>query len=367
MLARENEHPTPCVIKTSKNVTARLKLPMWNFEDYGLSMPTDKANLYEWSLSNHNPVWALSQFRRKLMLNRPGAVLYSGTPSGLYATFIENIDAVADLLQVEKVRYTLYTCSNTLSENLLGRNAIIGNPSMSLEKLHMAGTALMGNAYVARTSLANCVIGGYSTIIGGEHSVLSTTGKVALRNVNTHDTHLSGNTLIVSESDKEILSHYYLAADGTLNSNPAGEEEVTEEPDREWRHAVYYASSVSTRNLLTFCLNNALHETRGTSTCKCGYVLPLALAGHPVAISYLLNRAGLTEYIPTEYAGMTEKQMLARLSGARVLPRKGALAISTSSDTTYTSIRNLEDWKNLIRAEYGLEEVQSLYKYHENP
>ena len=61
---------------------------------------------------------------------------------------------------------------------------------------------------------------------------------------------------------------------------------------------------------------------------------------------------------------MTEKQMLAKLNGARVLPRKGALAISTNSDTTYTNIRNLDDWKNLIRTEYGLEDVQALYKYH---
>lgn len=364
MAVSENERRTPCVIKTSKNVTARMKLPMWSLERYGVTMPTDKASLYVRTLSNHNPVWSLSESQRELMLNRPGAVLYSGTSTNSCATFIENIDAVSDLLQIEKVRYSLYTCSNVLSEHLLGCNAIIGNPSMSLEELQMSDTVLMGNAYVARTSLAGCAIGGYSTIIGGEHVAISTTGKVAMRNVNSHDTHLSGNVLVTTESDKELLSHYRLAADGTLNSNPAGVEEAPEGSDEEWQHAVYYASSAPTRNLQTFCLNNALHETRGTTPCKCGYILPLALAGHPVATSYLLNRAGLTEYIPAEYAGMTERQMLAGLKGARVLPRKGALAISTSSDTIYTNISNLEDWKNHIHTVYGLGDVQALYKYH---
>lgn len=56
MTLPENGYPTACVIKTSKNVTAQMKLPMWNRERHGLTMPTGKANLYERSLSNHNPV-----------------------------------------------------------------------------------------------------------------------------------------------------------------------------------------------------------------------------------------------------------------------------------------------------------------------
>lgn len=32
MTTRENAYPTACVIKTSKNVTAQMKLPMWNRE-----------------------------------------------------------------------------------------------------------------------------------------------------------------------------------------------------------------------------------------------------------------------------------------------------------------------------------------------
>ena len=43
MTMLENGYPTACVIKTSKNVTARMMLPMWNRERHGLTMPTNKA------------------------------------------------------------------------------------------------------------------------------------------------------------------------------------------------------------------------------------------------------------------------------------------------------------------------------------
>lgn len=39
-------------------------------------------------------------------------------------------------------------------------------------------------------------------------------------------------------------------------------------------------------------------------------------------------------------------------------------ALKENGKRTHTSIRNLEDWKNLIRTEYGLEDVQALYKFH---
>mgnify|MGYP001672266599 CR=1 FL=1 len=63
----------------------------------------------------------------------------------------------------------------------------------------------------------------------------------------------------------------------------------------------------------------------------------------------------------------TKAQMLAELEGIYVYanPHCGnTLIIREKGKRTPTSIRNLEDWKNLIRTEYGVEEVQALYKYH---
>lgn len=367
MTLPENGYPTACVIKTSKNVTARMKLPMWSRERYGLTMPTDKANLYERSLSNHNPVRELSRFQLNAMLNRPGAVLYSGTSVRPKATFIEHLDALADQLQVEKVRNNLYTCDNELGKRLLGRNAIIDKAYVSLDQLHMENTVLMGNSCVARTTLKSCIIDGYSSVFGGEHEGLVATGQVIVYDVNTYSTRLSGNVILSSESGKGAVNNYRLTAGGTVNSSLFWGVETDEVTDDIWRYAVQSASENPFSTLDTFCLNNALHETSDGTPCKCGCVTPLALAGHPVAISYLLNRAGLTEYIPAEYAGMTEERMLAKLESIYVYGTNycnNTLILKENGKRIPTSIRNLEDWKNLIRAEYGLEDVQALYKYH---
>lgn len=366
MTLRENITPTACVIKTSKNVTAQMKLPTWSRARHGLTMPTNKASLHEETLSLHNPVRELSQFRREAMLNRPGAVLYNGTSVRPKATFIETLDAVADQLQVEKVRNNLYTCNNELGKRLLGGNAIIDKAGVALDQLYMEDTVLMGHAFAARTTLKSCIIDGYSSVIGGEHEGLSTTGQVIVYDVDTYKTRLAGNVILSAEPGKGRISGYRLAADGNLSSSPEWEEATTV-PDDVWRYAVRSASENLFSNLDTFCLNNALHETSDGTSCKCGYVTPLALAGHPVAISYLLNRAGLTEYIPAEYAGMTEEQMLAELEGIYIYANKlcgDTLIIKKNGKRIPTSIRNLDDWKNLIRIEYGLEDVQALHKYH---
>lgn len=149
MTLRENITPAACVIKTSKNVTAQMKLPTWSRARHGLTMPTNKASLHEETLSLHNPVRELSQFRREAMLNRPGAVLYNGTSVRPKATFIETLDAVADQLQVEKVRNNLYTCNNELGKRLLGCNAIIDKAGVALDQLYMEDTVLMGHAFAA--------------------------------------------------------------------------------------------------------------------------------------------------------------------------------------------------------------------------
>lgn len=366
MTLRENITPAACVIKTSKNVTAQMKLPTWSRARHGLTMPTNKASLHEETLSLHNPVRELSQFRREAMLNRSGAVLYNGTSVRPKATFIETLDAVADQLQVEKVRNNLYTCNNELGKRLLGCNAIIDKAGVALDQLYMEDTVLMGHAFAARTTLKSCIIDGYSSVIGGEHEGLSTTGQVIVYDVDTYKTRLAGNVILSAEPGKGRISGYRLAADGNLSSSPEWGEATTV-PDDVWRYAVRSASENLFSNLGTFCLNNALHETSDGTPCKCGYVTPLALAGHPVAISYLLNRAGLTEYIPAEYAGMTEEQMLAELEGIYIYANKlcgDTLIIKKNGKRIPTSIRNLEDWKNLIRTEYGLEDVQALHKYH---
>lgn len=368
MTNRENTNSTACVIKTSKNVTARMMLPMWNRERHGLTMPTDKANLYERSLSNHNPVRELTRFQHDAMFNRPGAVLYSGTSVRPKATFIEHLGAVADQLQVEKVRNNLYTCNNELGKRLLGCNAIIDKAGVAIDQLHMEDTVLMGNSCAARTTLKSCIVDGYSSVFGGEHEGLVTTGQVIMFDVNTYSTRLSGNVILSSESGKGTVNNYRLAADGTVNvTGITWGVESPEVADDMWRYVVRSASENRISNLDTFCLNNTLHETSDDTPCKCGYATPLALAGHPVAISYLLNRAGLTEYIPAEYAGMTEEQMLAKLEGIYVYANNlcgNTLILKENGKRIHTSIRNLEDWKNLIRTEYGLEDVQALYKYH---
>ena len=368
MTVPENGYPTACVIKTSKNVTAQMKLPMWNRERHGLTMPTNKANLYERSLSNHNPVRELTRFQYDAMFNRPGAVLYSGTSVRPKATFIEHLGAVADQLQVEKVRNNLYTCNNELGKRLLGCNAIIDKAGVAIDQLHMEDTVLMGNSCAARTTLKSCIIDGYSSVFGGEHEGLVATGQVILYDVNTYSTRLSGNVVLSSESGKGTVNNYRLAADGTVNvTGITWGVESPEVADDMWRYVVRSASENHISNLDTFCLNNALHETSDDTPCKCGYVTPLALAGHPVAISYLLNRAGLTEYIPAEYAGMTEEQMLAKLEGIYVYANNlcgNTLILKENGKRIPTSIRNLEDWKNLIHTEYGLEDVQALYKYN---
>lgn len=225
---------------------------------------------------------------------------------------------------------------------------------------------LMGHAFAARTTLKSCIIDGYSSVIGGEHEGLSTTGQVIVYDVDTYKTRLAGNVILSAEPGKGRISGYRLAADGNLSSSPEWGEATTV-PDDVWRYAVRSASENPSHNLDTFCLNNALHETSDGTPCKCGCVTPLALAGHPVAISYLLNRAGLTEYIPAEYAGMTEEQMLAELEGIYVYANKlcgDTLILKENGKRIPTSIRNLDDWKNHIRTEYGLEDVQSLYKYY---
>lgn len=367
MTTRENTYPTACVIKTSKNVTAQMKLPMWNRERHGLTMPTNKANLYERSLSNHNPVRELSRFQLNAMLNRPGAVLYSGTSVRPKATFIEHLDALADQLQVEKVRNNLYTCDNEMGKRLLGCNAIIDKADVSLDQLYMEDTVLMGNSCVARTTLKSCIIDGYSSVFGGEHEGLVTTGQVIVYDVNTYSARLSGNVILSSKSGKGTVNNYRLAADGTVNATSINWGETTEVADDMWRYAVRSASENQFSTLDTFCLNNTLHETKDDRSCKCGCVTPLALAGHPVAISYLLNRAGLTEYIPAEYKGMTEAQMLEKLESIYVYANNlcgDTLILKENGKRIPTSIRNLEDWKNLIRTEYGLEDVQALYKFH---
>lgn len=367
MTTRENINSTASVIKTSKNVTAQMKLPMWNRELHGLTMPTNKANLYERSLSNHNPVRELSRFQLNAMLNRPGAVLYSGTSVRPKATFIEHLDALADQLQVKKVRNNLYTCDNEMGMRLLGCNAIIDKASVSLDLLYMDNTVLMGNSCVARATLKSCIIDGYSSVFGGEHEGLVATGQVIVYDVNTYSTRLSGNVILSSESGNGTVNNYRLAADGTVNSSLFWGVEASEVADDMWRYAVRSASENPFSTLDAFCLNNALHTTSDDTPCKCGCVTPLALAGHPVAISYLLNRAGLTEYIPTEYEDMTEEQMLAKLEGIYIYANNycgDTLILKENGKRFSTSIRNLEDWKNLIRTEYGLEDVQALYKFH---
>lgn len=368
MTTRENTNSPACVIKTSKSVRAQMMLPMWNRERHGLTMPTDKADLYERSLSNHNPVRELSQFRRDLMFNRPGAVLYNGTALRQKATFIENLDRLKDKLRIEKVRNNLHTCDNELGERLLRGNIIVDNANLEPDQLRMKNTVLMNDASVGRGTFDNCVIGGDSNIYDGDHKNLSTGGEmVIIHGVNIRNSNLYGTVIVTAEPGTGKTIHgYHLAADGTLNSNPNWGT-TGDVPDKVWRRAVHSASICGSRDLETFCLNNNLHRTKDDTTCKCGYALPLALAGHPAAISYLLHRAKLYEHIPAEYAGMTEEQMLAELEGIFVYANpvcSDTLIIMKNGKRTYTSIRNLEDWKNLIRTEYGLEDVQALYNYH---
>lgn len=365
MLASEYPRYVSCVIKTSKNVTTQMKLPVWSRARYGLDMPNSKAKMHEENLTIHYRSHELSKFHRSVMLNRPGAVLYNGNSSKYKATFIENLDAVADQLKTEKVRNNLYTCDHEKGERLLGGNAIIDKATVTLDELQMEDTVLMGNAYATRATLSDCIIGRHSNIIGGEHKGLTTYGNVTVYDVNTRYTTLSGDVVISAESNAATLEGYRISADGTVSQDPADPPyDVT---DKAWRYAVRYSSENDFSNLDTFCLNNPLHEAKESRSCKCGRVLPLALAGHPVAISYLLNRAGLTEYVPVEYAGMAEEQMLAELEGIYVYANpvcSDTLIIREKGKRTPTSIRNLEDWKNLIRTEYDLEDVQALYKYH---
>lgn len=359
--------PAVCVLKTSKNVTPSMKVPVWNTIRYGEQFPADKAAVREVSVSKLTSSRELSAFRRSVMFGRSGAVLYSVAPGAPKASFIERPEMLRDQLGMVSVsRKNVSQCDNELGERLLGLNAIVDKASVTLEDLRMENTVLMGHAYAARTVLDSCIIDN-GTVVGGEHQELTTTGNVVICDVKTYaHTSLSGSVVIGGKTGGglPVIADYRLAADGSVNPTiPGG-------ATGDWARTVAHASRglSSWKSMEAFCLNSALHRKKSENSCMCGHVMPLALAGHPVAISYLLNRAGLHENVPAECQGMNEEQMLDTLAGCVVFPYSNVLSYR---DTTVKdsgrigfNIGSREDWYQHLHDVYGLENPQAIHLYH---
>lgn len=355
--------PAVCVLKTSKNVTPSMKVPVWNTIRYGEQMPADKAVVREVSVSKLTSSRELSAFRRLVMFGRSGAVLYSVAPGAPKASFIERPEMLRDQLGMVSVSKTVSQCDNELGERLLGLNAIVDKASVTLEDLRMENTVLMGHAHVARTELGSCVVDGFSTVVGGKHQGLRTSGQVVVCDVTSYNTSLSGDVVVGGSNGLEVLSGYCVAADGSLLQSAHGGY-----CDKWVRGVVRANRGGASWRLSTFCLNNVLHRKKSEENCMCGVVLPLALAGHPVAISYMLNRAGLYENVPAEYADMTEKQMLEALEGCVLFPFNNVLSYRDrsveGSERICFNIGSREDWYQHLRDVYDVENPQEIHKYH---
>lgn len=367
--------PAVCVLKTSKNVTPSMKVPVWNTIRYGEQMPADKAAVREVSVSKLTSSRELGAFRRSVMFGRSGAVLYSVAPGAPKASFIERPEILRDQLDMVSVSKTISQCDNELGERLLGLNAIVDKASVTLEDLRMENTVLMGHAYAARTELDSCVLDGFSTVVGGKHKDLYVSGEsVVVCDVTTRNTALYGQVIVGGSNGSQMLNNYHLAADGSVNpSFPSADGSVDRSTagvdGRWWVRAVTYANrGGASWRLSTFCLNSALHRKKSETNCMCGVVLPLALAGHPVAISYLLNRAGLSDHVPAEYQSMTEEQMLDALEGCVLFPFNDVLSYRDrsveGSERVRFNIGSREDWYQHLREVYGVENPQEIHKFH---
>lgn len=357
--------PAVCVLKTSKNVTPSMKVPVWNTIRHGEQMPADKAAVREVSVSKLTSSRELSAFRRSVMFGRSGAVLYSVAPGAPKASFIENPERLrAQLGMVSVSRKNVSQCDNELGERLLGLNAIVDKASVTLEDLRMENTVLMGHAYAARTELDSCVLDGFATVVGGEHKGLYVSGEsVVICDVKTYQgTSLSGSVVIGGGEGLPVVADYRLAADGSVNpATPGGS-------TGNWVREVARATRGTSSTLEVFCLNSALHRKKREENCMCGLVLPLALAGHPVAISYLLNRAGLSDHVPAEYANMTEEQMVDAVTNCVVFPYSNVLSYRDITDKGFErvsfGIGSREDWYQHLREVYGVENPQEIHKFH---
>lgn len=356
--------PAVCVLKTSKNVHPSMKVPVWNTIRHGEQMPADKAAVREVSVSKLTSSRELSAFRRSVMFGRPGAVLYSVAPGAPKASFIENPERLRDQLGMVSVsRKNVSQCDNELGERLLGLNAIVDKASVTLEDLRMENTVLMGHAYAACTELDSCILDGFSTVIGGKHKGLTTSGSVVICNVKTYqNTSLSGSVVIGGGKGLPVVADYRLAADGSVNpAIPGGS-------TGNWVREVARATRGTSSTFEVFCLNSALHRKKSEENCMCGVALPLALAGHPVAISYLLNRAGLSDHVPAEYQGMTEEQMVDAVTNCVTFPYNNVLSYRDITDKGFErvsfGIGSREDWYQHLREVYGVENPQEIHKFH---
>lgn len=210
--------------------------------------------------------------------------------------------------------------------------------------------------------LDSCIIDS-GTVVGGEHKDLTTTGNVVLCDVKTYQsTSLSGSVVIGGGKGLPVVADYRLAADGSVNPTiPGGS-------TGNWVREVARATRGTSSTFEVFCLNSALHRKKSETNCMCGLVLPLALAGHPVAISYLLNRAGLSDHVPAEYADMTEEQMLKDVTGCVAYPFDDVLSYrdttNKGSGRVGFNIGSREDWYQHLHDVYGLESPQAIHLYH---
>lgn len=368
--------PAVCVLKTSKNVHPSMKVPVWNTIRHGEQMPADKAAVREVSVSKLTSSRELDAFYRSVMFGRSGAVLYSVAPGAPKASFIERPEMLRDQLGMVSVsRKNVSQCDNELGERLLGLNAIIDKASVTLEDLRMENTVLMGHAYAARTVLDSCIVDGFATVVGGKHKDLHVSGEsVVVCDVTTRNTSLYGQVVVGGSNGSQMLSSYHLAADGSVIHSFTGADGSMNPSDfgidgRRWVRTVTHANrGGASWRLSTFCLNSALHRKKSEENCKCGLVLPLALAGHPVAISYLLNRAGLHENVPTEYQSMSEEQMLEALEGCVLFPFNDVLSYRDrsveGSERVRFNIGSREDWYQHLRDVYGVENPQEIHKFH---
>lgn len=356
--------PAVCVLKTSKNVTPSMKVPVWNTIRHGEQMPADKAAVREVSVSKLTSSRELGAFRRSVMFGRSGAVLYSVAPGAPKASFIERPEMLRDQLGVVSVSKNVSQCDNELGERLLGLNAIVDKASVTLEDLRMENTVLMGHAYAARTELDSCILDGFATVVGGEHKDLYVSGEsVVICDVKTYQsTSLSGSVVIGGGEGLPVVADYRLAADGSVNPTiPGGS-------TGNWVREVARAARGTSSTFEVFCLNSALHRKKSEENCMCGLVLPLALAGHPVAISYLLNRAGLSDHVPAEYADMTEEQMVDAVTNCVAFPYNNVLSYRDITDKGFErvsfGIGSREDWYQHLREVYVVENPQEIHKYH---
>ena len=110
--------PAVCALKTSKNVTPSMKVPVWTVLRHGEQFPADKAVVREVSVSKLTSSRELSAFRRSVMFGRSGAVLYSVAPGAPKASFIERPERLRDQLGMVSVSKTVSQCDNELGERM---------------------------------------------------------------------------------------------------------------------------------------------------------------------------------------------------------------------------------------------------------